>query len=227
MSDELRLPDDLAACEARLAARSPTPTQIDRDQLMYQAGWAACESQFIGASFPVAKLGDGPRRRGTGGGIIAAWSFASAALAASLAVALTLHLQQTPPANGVGAQVNQVVSQAKRADFSQAAPQASDDATLAKFAAFFTDGGQLPQSLIDRQRASAVFAPRTAWLASREASPRAFEVTPASAASDDTVLPPSKTISQLLNEFLPPAKRAPRQSTLFWPWKPASHGDTI
>jgi hypothetical protein len=220
MSDELRLPDDLAACEARLAARTPAPSQIDRDQLMYQAGWAACETSLAACNPP-------PSKGGVRGGITFAWSIASAALAASLAIALTLHLQQTPPANGVDAEANQVVAQSKPADIEQAAPQASDETTLAKFAALFTDDGGLPQSLIDRQRASAIFAPRTAWFASREASPRAFEVTPASAASDDTVLPPSKTISQLLNEFLPPAKRAPRQSTLFWPWKPASHGDTI
>ncbi len=41
MSDELRLPDELAACEARLAARLLPASGIDRDQLMYRAGWAA------------------------------------------------------------------------------------------------------------------------------------------------------------------------------------------
>jgi hypothetical protein len=220
MSDELRLPDDLAACEARLAARSPTPTQIDRDQLMYQAGWAACETSLAANNPP-------PLKGGVRGGTIAMWSVASAALAASLAIALTLHLQQTPPANGVDAEANQVVAQSKPADIEQAAPRAADEATLAKFAALFADDGQLPQSLIDRHRASAIFTPRTAWLASREASPRAFEVTPVSAASDDAVPPPAKTISQLLNEYLPSAKPMPRQSKSFWPFIPASHGDTI
>ena len=44
--DEPRLPDELAAFEAALAARALPAPRIDRDQLMYRAGWAACEAQW-------------------------------------------------------------------------------------------------------------------------------------------------------------------------------------
>jgi len=132
MSDELRLPDDLAAMEARLAAQSLPPSGLNRDELMYRAGWAACETQRSASAPPPSQgreqpstVASGDRAQGgsplfrTGGipdaaftadvsgnaeialaplahplpsrerGRIAVWSLASAALAASLAVAVT------------------------------------------------------------------------------------------------------------------------------------------
>ncbi len=100
--EELRLPDELAALEALLAAQPLAAAGIDRDQLMYQAGWAACEAQWQprpsaggrvaslemaadSRRYPRAELGDVRERRR-----LATWSLASAALAASLAVATTL-----------------------------------------------------------------------------------------------------------------------------------------
>jgi hypothetical protein len=86
MSDELRLPDRLAACEAELAARSLAASMINRDELLYRAGWAAAEAEFSSRALAPASTA------GARGGIVAAWSMASAALAASIAVAATLSL---------------------------------------------------------------------------------------------------------------------------------------
>ena len=86
MSDELRLPDRLAACEAELAAQPLAVSTINRDELMYRAGWAAAEAALSGHaanSLPTSSRGVSK---------VIAWSAASAALAASLAVAVTLAL---------------------------------------------------------------------------------------------------------------------------------------
>lgn len=85
MSDELKLPADLAACEARLAAQPLPALSLNRDELMYRAGWAAAEAARVQVVSP-------PSKGGARGGIrdVAIWSAASAALAASLAVAVTL-----------------------------------------------------------------------------------------------------------------------------------------
>ena len=86
--EELRLPDELAALEALLAAKPLPAVRIDRDQLMYRAGWGACE----------ARVGSPPLQGGARGGIldrrrIATWSLASSSLAASIAVMATLGWQ--------------------------------------------------------------------------------------------------------------------------------------
>lgn len=101
--DEPRLPDELAAFEAALAARALPVPRIDRDQLMYRAGWAACEAQprpLAGGRFevrpqlatveayPPAEPGATRERRRT-----MVWSLGSAALAASIAVVATLGWQ--------------------------------------------------------------------------------------------------------------------------------------
>jgi hypothetical protein len=88
MSDELRLPDELAACEARLAALPLAASRIDRDAVLYRAGWAACEAARTSPAVLPSIAATGARSR-----TVAAWSAASAALAASLAVAVTLVLQ--------------------------------------------------------------------------------------------------------------------------------------
>ena len=95
MSDELQRPDDrlpqeLAAIEARLAAHALPAPGLNRDELFYQAGWAACEAKQHATPRRLASsLGEPSRPSRT----IAAWSAASAALAASLAVAATLALR--------------------------------------------------------------------------------------------------------------------------------------
>ncbi|RIK72914.1 MAG: hypothetical protein DCC67_18565 [Planctomycetota bacterium] len=109
MSQEIRLPAELAACEALLAAHALPACGIDRDSLLYRAGWEAALAH-IGATGQCAG-GETDRLAGTlesplakgrdRGGIsrstraAMAWSAASAALAASIAVAATLALR--PP----------------------------------------------------------------------------------------------------------------------------------
>jgi hypothetical protein len=85
MPDELKLPADLAACEARLAAHPLPPTPHNRDELLYRAGWAAAEAARSRAT-PLPSDGRAPARKRD----VALWSTTSAALAASLAVAVTL-----------------------------------------------------------------------------------------------------------------------------------------
>ena len=80
MFDELRLPEELAACEARLASQPLATSGIDRDQLMYRAGWAACEASRAASRALVDR----------GLATVAGWSLTSAAVAASLAVIVTL-----------------------------------------------------------------------------------------------------------------------------------------
>lgn len=93
MPDDLRLADQLAACEARLAAHPLASSSINRDELLYRAGWAACEAHRQ----PAAALRPANPSRAK----ILAWSTASAALAASLAVAATLRLVSAPATGGV------------------------------------------------------------------------------------------------------------------------------
>jgi hypothetical protein len=101
-SEELRLPEELAALEALLAAKPLAAAGIDRDQLMYRAGWAACEANALQPrpsaggrleerprpaameTYPPAEPGAARVRR------TVVWAAGSAALAASLAVMATL-----------------------------------------------------------------------------------------------------------------------------------------
>ena len=104
--EELRLPDELAALEALLAAKPLAAVRIDRDQLMYRAGWAACEANAlqprplaggrrevpetpaVTRRSPPAEPGAVRERRRT-----VVWAAGSAALAASIAVMATLGWQ--------------------------------------------------------------------------------------------------------------------------------------
>ncbi len=126
-SDDLRLPDELAACEAQLASEPLVAPRLSRNELLYRAGWAAAEAKLVlrQPSIVLAPLSKGgvsgetaDHRAGMsvsaeteatvrnpspvpslqGRGAIVAWSMTSAALAASLAVAITLRLSQ--PASG-------------------------------------------------------------------------------------------------------------------------------
>lgn len=90
--DDLRLPDELAACEAQLASEPLAAPRLSRDEVLYRAGWAARDAELAAAvaqSKPVI---------GYRGRAVAVWSACSAALAASLAVAVTLGL--APPSTG-------------------------------------------------------------------------------------------------------------------------------
>lgn len=85
MPDELKLPADLAACEARLAASALPAPPLNRDELMYRAGWAAAVAVRSRETLQPSKPQPPARKRD-----VAFWSATSAALAASLAVAVTL-----------------------------------------------------------------------------------------------------------------------------------------
>ena len=84
---ELRLPDELARCESMLSSLSLPPSRVQRDDLMYRAGWAAAE-----AGLPVSApqgMEQASSARCTYRRRTLAWSLTSAVLAASLAVAIT------------------------------------------------------------------------------------------------------------------------------------------
>ncbi len=84
---DTQLPDDMARCESLLARRSLPQPRLKRDELLYRAGWAAAEvhGQPHSAS-------DGSAGRGTAIRTALAWSALSAAVAASVAVAITVRL---------------------------------------------------------------------------------------------------------------------------------------
>jgi hypothetical protein len=234
MSDELRLPDDLAACEARLAARSPAPTQINRDQLMYQAGWSACETSLAACNPPPSKVEEGPGRRGARGGSIAAWSFASAALAASLAVAVTLHVQRsiTPDSIATNNSGHQIASTkndgSAKPVMPDVGPTADSSASQNNSATFFAavDSFFSPPAAPPRPNA-ALFAARAISFTGSASDAPPFQLTSVNATPESPAAPPAKTAWQLLDEYLPSAKKSPRQPSLFWPWKSASKGETI
>jgi hypothetical protein len=115
MPDELKLPADLAPCEARLAAHPLPPASLNRDELLYRAGWAAAEAARSRAT-PLPSEGRVPSRKRD----VALWSCASAALAASLAVALTLTM--TRP-NGAPAVVPAAGSRPPLAEMAATAPE--------------------------------------------------------------------------------------------------------
>ncbi len=72
LNPDLLLSDDLAAIEARMHLLAPGASQLNRDELMYQAGWAAARAR-VDAPRPSLRL----------------WQAATGVLAASLLIALT------------------------------------------------------------------------------------------------------------------------------------------
>ena len=216
MSDELRLPEELAACEARLAATLLVGSGIDRDQLLYRAGWAA------GAG--TARLADG-NRPSLKGGILAA-SLASAAVAASLATAITLQWrpvevrhEQAPLVashDEAGAKSEALMTTPAERTAEQVVERGPVRPTdVERFLANFASGDR-------RSLAAPVFALRgRAFAGGREASPTVA----ADAASPAVTM----TARQLLDEILPetrtPLDSAP--AARWWPWRGLTIGETI
>jgi len=224
MSDELRLPDELAACEARLAAQSLPASRLDRDELLYRAGWAAAEARLAALNPPPSKGweqpstvagGDraqgGSSREATRGGIstarvTAAWSLTSAAIAASLAVIITLQWRPV------------VVREI-------AVDRAGPRPPLASTTAHLPDGPNVESN-------------RTAWpvARSRQIDVGIFglrrqalnniwgEPINAVALTADSATPAAKTARELLEELLP-AKTA--RPTKIWPWGNSLLGGSI
>ena len=203
MSDELRLPDHLAACEAQLAAQLLPASGINRDELLYRAGWAA------GAETArLAVLSPPPSKGGARGGITAAWSFASAAIAASIAVAVTLQLQPNQPPTVV-------------ANPADAHPQLAAEAIEPR-------RSELPRVEFARASTKSPGASRinTGLIALRQrAISNAWaDTTNVAATTGDTAAPIPQTARELLQELLP-AEAARR--TTDWPWKRTSPGESI
>jgi len=204
MSDELRLPDDLAACEARLAAQPLPGARIDRDQLLYRAGWAACESRL-------AALTPHPSKGRARGGIssprsIAAWSLTSAAVAASLAVVITLQWQpagvRDMAANSSDARRALAAAPANPVDVSHVEIVDADSSSART--------GQIDVGIF-AQRSQAL---KSIWM----------EPTEAVALASEGETQAAKTARELMQELLPAESVRPAK---IWPWGHSLLGGSI
>jgi hypothetical protein len=244
MSDELRLPDDLAACEARLASEPLPASRIDRDQLMYRAGWAACEAQLasenpssllkngIGSRTSAQKFGDsesGERacptfQRAARRRVVAAWSLASAALAASIAVAVTLQLGPTSSLD-----VGNVKQAPATTPVNQNATPTNGSATNLAAGGSSTPSWAAASQPLDRSWSLPFISGQPLTLAARFDRAADLLGKPASAAVEDTSIQPPKTAWQLMQEYLPqsPLTESKQSTGLFWMLRPQRHGETI
>lgn len=82
MSEEVNLPAELAAVEARLAATAPAAPKLDRDRLMYEAGRAASRAELASGA-----LREGIATPQAMGAALLRY-VATAAVAATLAIAI-------------------------------------------------------------------------------------------------------------------------------------------
>ncbi len=203
MSDELRLPDHLAACEAQLAAQALPASGINRDELMYRAGWAAgAETARLAVVNPPLSKG------GTRGGTTAAWSLTSAAVAASIAVILTLQVRPNePPA------VDAIPADAH--------PQLADDVVEPQRSDLprFEFAHAPPRPLSNGRFATGLIGSRQRAISNAWADMANFTAT-----TGDAAAPTPQTARELMQEILP-AESARRTSD--WPWKLTSPGDSI
>ncbi|WP_172991772.1 hypothetical protein [Lacipirellula parvula] len=213
----MRLPEELAAFEALLAARALPVSRLDRDQVLYRAGWAACEAQHCSPPLQGGGRGGIPDRRH-----IAAWSCASAAMAASLAVAVTL---------GWPSAKQSKVSEPERAG-GETPRLAVYEAPATAVAQDASDRSVTTPSLLselDRFLAADARNARPTlagpWFALRRLD------RPASASHNDQIAVDAeptpatpKTIRNLQQELLPAAPAPPR---VVWPWERTPSGDSI
>ena len=212
VSDELRLPDELAAIEARLAALPLAGSGVDRDRLLYDAGWAAGA-----AGAETARLAFLPRTA-------ALCSAASAAIAASLAVAVTLALQPTPllAESKGGRTPREALAAGDPAERQSATGSAGvDPARLPR-----ADG---PEGSSLRFASLRVFPNNSPLSAFRRGSSLTdladFDVSTASI--NGTAAPP-RTARELLEEFMPRSSEPAFPFMQLWPWqRSADSGDTI
>lgn len=209
MSDELRLPDDLAAMEARLAAHAPPASGLNRDELMYRAGWAAAEENL--ANLRLATAASSPHHSSRHARSTAAWSLASAALAASLAVAVTL-LVQSPPQAPLPLAPAIAVQPATVAPLAAPSPRADDVADY--LASMSRSNSPLAGALLVMHRRPDATGSR---------SSEATELL------NDVAAPAPKTARDLRQEFLPaptPASPGSASPALGWPWNARLFGES-
>lgn len=204
MSEEMKLPDELAAYEAQLAALPLAAPQIDRDALMYQAGYAAAVTS------PPSKVAEGPWRRGARGGIPWRNNLSLAALAASVAIAATLALTQPnqPPSVTSPSSVTLSHSDIREVESDPSADLVvtafnppSRVASLPQLAILDPDRNVWPSPLTIRQRLTSHFVAATA-------------------ASDEPAAPAEPTtVRRLLNDLAPrdDADSQPTPNSV-WPW---------
>jgi len=98
MSDEYQLPDELAAVQTRLARLVPAPSHINRDEMMYRAGWVAA------------------RNRAPSGRVVRWFPMVSAATAAVIAVAVIAVVALAPLFWPALTSTHRVVSEATNDD---------------------------------------------------------------------------------------------------------------
>jgi hypothetical protein len=234
MADEMRLPEELAAFEALLAARALPASRLDRDQVMYQAGWTAREAQFQPRALPggrhalpeeVAVARDYPRAEPGARGMLRrtmAWSCASAALAASLAVAVTL---------GWSSAEQSEIAEAERAG-GETPRLAADEVSGTTIAQDASDRSVTTPSLLselDRFLAADAHGTRPTltgpWFALHRLDRPAPDSRSDQIAADAEATPATpKTIRDLQQELLPAASAPPR---VVWPWERTPSGDSI
>lgn len=233
--DEPRLPDELAALEALLAAKPLAAVRIDRDQLMYRAGWAACEAAIgqprpsaggrpevrprpaVMETYPPAEPGAAWERRRT-----VAWSLGSAALAASIAVMATLGWQ------GVASRVDEARDaggETPRLAVEEGLPQTiaevksltSRDVSVAEIDRLLNASGRNDRLSL----AGPWFAMKQRGLGemANDSDVRADE-----AAATDFEPPTAKTARELWKELNPNKTTTP---TPVWPWRQPNSGDSI
>jgi hypothetical protein len=220
MSDELRLPDDLGALEARLAAQALPASGVNRDELMYRAGWAAAEAKLAEARPRAAA--PSPHHPPRQVRSLAAWSLSSAALAASLAVAVTLAVQNSRFerfANERGA------SLPGRAQF---AVQTTSPPKAATFSARDQHGVAADYlAVINHSDIRDLAAPLLALYPRPALASRLRSTGPAIAS--DASAPAAKTARELRQELLPTSRPSDAGSRrpLLWPWTIYSSGESI
>lgn len=91
MFDEHKIPPELAELERRLGAINVPPAKIDRDELLFQSGWAAAMAEVENQQAPAARLSENRNW------IWPAMTGAMATVAAVLAVILFLEPATNQP----------------------------------------------------------------------------------------------------------------------------------
>ena len=212
---DTRLPDELARCESILAGMSLPKSRVQRDELLYRAGWAAAERDAKSCSVRGAEQKQSSRN--TGGRSTFAWSVTSAVVAASLAVAITLQVQ--PAAT---TQVNAVVDVSR--DHGSAVTEEESLVT------------PIPDGFANRadvEWTASLLIMRDRALLQQWDDPWTVNDPSISELSSDGAMPSQpKTSREMLQEFLMgPSEQdtTDRSSTrrgLRWPWKTIHLGET-
>lgn len=175
MSTEDRLTPELAELENRLRNLAPTASTVDRETLMYRAGWEAAEAALQTRRLSTAKLW--------------IWPATSVALAATLLLVLTLRPEST-----------ELSASSQQQNSTNEATQQPAEANDIKAMPAVQVQNQAVQAIVPRRNRYASTAP---LLAMRERALRfEFDDPSTNAVADDGPLTTS-TNRKLLEEYLP------------------------